>query len=175
MAGVRLCPMHFYRTWRFWESVLASVAAVVLLWLLGELLEPLQAVVIRMGWDGFAWWFAKLGWFLFAATLAVWYVNRRPAGTTAGPHFLVPGKSATADGLVIHSAEYGLDGHDIDVTDHVRGLVRNNRIVVTVKNELWGGRDPVPGTRKRLRLVYSVGSQPRRAIEVTEKDRLKIP
>jgi hypothetical protein len=69
--------MPFYRTWRFWESVVASCVAALLLWLLSKLLQPIGPLVTAMGWEGFPAWFGNLGWFLFVMTLAVWWVNRR--------------------------------------------------------------------------------------------------
>lgn len=69
----------------------------------------------------------------------------------------------------------GYLGHEIDVTDDLRRHIRADNIDVLVKDELWGGRDPVMGQRKRLRVAYSDKGGGRHSVEITEKDRLKIP
>jgi hypothetical protein len=135
-----------------------------------------------MGWDGFSAWFANLGWFLFVASWTAWLVWRRPLTTFASSEPKAShsasalGPITQSGGLVIHSAEYGLDipGHEIDATEAVRRSIRNNRIDLEVKNEVMGG-DPAQGQRKRLRAAYSFRGGPQQVVEITEKDRLQIP
>lgn len=74
--------MSFYKTWRFWEAVIASTLSVPIAWLLGKVFGPIRDGIVAMGWDGFAAWFANLGWFLFVASWTGWFVWRRPLTAT---------------------------------------------------------------------------------------------
>jgi len=105
--------MSFYKTWRFWESVVASAVAAALLWLLGQLLKPVRATVIGMGWDGFVEWFANLGWFLFVMTLAIWFVNRRGLHQTEAT--IAPPAAASTTPPPIPKLEVTTTGYPIRV------------------------------------------------------------
>jgi hypothetical protein len=64
-----------------------------------------------------------------------------------------------AGGLVIHFAAYGIGGHptnDIDVTDRVVELIKDNSLDIVVNNStLTPGRNPYRGKKKRLLVRYS--------------------
>lgn len=180
--------MKFAELWKseaFWVNVAAGLFVCVVWFVGGRVLQPLWNWIALRYWPGMLEWLHDLGWLAFLLTLALWFVNSRllRSGHMAVGHTLpVPNRSQRAGavnplagGLMIHSAEYGLEGHNIDVTDDLRRCVKNGRIDVVVKNHLWGGRDPIIGQRKRLRVVYSVQGGSRMTLETTEKDRLSIP
>jgi len=76
--------------------------------------------------------------------------------------------------LTLISASYGTGKRQRDITARLRGYVQNNRLDLTVENEI-AGFDPAPGDRKTLWLSYSVGGGKTQQIRVNERDRLSIP
>ncbi|MFO0924739.1 MAG: hypothetical protein U0905_19900 [Pirellulales bacterium] len=91
---------------------------------------------------------------------------------TEGETLLVPIPKLVGE-LVIHKAIYGdlPDGPTYDVTDIVKGYLRNNQLEIAVENDLLG--DPASGTFKRLRVEYSIGKV-QLAKSVYEGGRMKI-
>lgn len=84
----------------------------------------------------------------------------------------------TAGGLVIHLAAYGIGGHptnDIDVTDRVIELVKNNSLDIVVNNStLVPGQNPYRGKKKRLLVRYSYNGGEVVDVARDEKDWLII-
>ena len=78
----------------------------------------------------------------------------------------------TQRGLEIVLAKYGIDGQEIDVTEHLKRQITNDALSCKAGNGIAG--DPVPGTPKRL-LVEYVFDGKRHAIEVKEGDMLSLP
>jgi hypothetical protein len=75
--------------------------------------------------------------------------------------------------LRILRAYYGADGQFVNVTDAVRSYVDGGRLSVHVDNAAMGG-DPLPGQRKRLRILYVFNGE-RRNVVVEEKTDLRLP
>lgn len=75
--------------------------------------------------------------------------------------------------LVIQKAVYGdlPHGPTYDVTEVVKGYLKNNQLDVAVENDLFG--DPASGSFKRLRVEYSIGKI-QLAKSVYEGGRMKI-
>lgn len=75
--------------------------------------------------------------------------------------------------LEIISAQYGADTRMLDVTQRVRGLVRDNALVLTVDVPTLGS-DPAPGTGKTLVIKYKLDG---REMEMIARDfeQVKIP
>ncbi|MCC6589335.1 MAG: DUF3395 domain-containing protein [Bryobacterales bacterium] len=75
--------------------------------------------------------------------------------------------------LDIVSAQYGADTRMSDVTERVRGLVRDNSLVLTVDVPTLGS-DPAPGTGKTLVIKYKLDG---REMEMIARDfeQVKIP
>lgn len=68
-------------------------------------------------------------------------------------------------------AEYGAPGKWLDVTDVVRGKVRDGSLSMRVNNDL--GPDPAPGVPKSIRVVYAVAGKTKRA-SAAENEELRI-
>lgn len=66
---------------------------------------------------------------------------------------LLPGQTK----LDILSATYGAGLNVVDLTGHVRTLVRDNTLAITVDTATLG-QDPAPGTEKTIRIRYRYGS-----------------
>jgi hypothetical protein len=75
--------------------------------------------------------------------------------------------------LQIQRAIYGYNGKGNDVTNRVRGEIRNNQINMQVTNDTMGG-DPNRGNKKNLKVVYTYGNKSHTKF-VNEKDWLRIP
>lgn len=87
--------------------------------------------------------------------------------TWSGTASIQPAET-TLPPLRIVKAEYGAEGHWLDVTDKVAARVRDGMLVVRADNGL--GADPVPGTPKLLRVAYEVGGSRREASAVENAD-----
>lgn len=84
---------------------------------------------------------------------------------------------ASMDGaprLMIIRASYGTQGHQRDVTQRLRELVRDGRLDITADNNLVG-EDPAPYATKTLWISFSVGGGTPREVSVEERQRLSIP
>lgn len=57
-------------------------------------------------------------------------------------------------GLDIVSATYGVDGHMVDVTRNLISKILDGKRETFVGNNLTDGDDPVPGVKKKLKVVY---------------------
>lgn len=81
-------------------------------------------------------------------------------------------------GLVIHSAYYGIGpyaGKNIDVTDHLRSLVKNDSLDIVVNNStLTPNQNPFRGKKKHLEVRYSFDGGETVKRQVKEKDWLII-
>jgi hypothetical protein len=75
--------------------------------------------------------------------------------------------------IQILRAYYGAEGQFVNVTDAVRSRVDDGRLFLRVDNESLGV-DPLPGARKRLRILY-VQDGRKRNIVVDEKTDLRLP
>ena len=80
------------------------------------------------------------------------------------------------DGLVIHSARYGVsEDEHLDVTEHLRALVKNDSLDIVVNNStLTPNQNPYRGKRKALSVVYSYDGGEPMTIQRDEKDWLII-
>jgi hypothetical protein len=76
-------------------------------------------------------------------------------------------------GLQITRAYYGLNNRTMDVTQNLRGLVRNGSLAVQVNNNSMGG-DPARGADKVLTVIYRFQGQERTST-VKEGNVLRIP
>ncbi len=70
-----------------------------------------------------------------------------------------PGRGSA---LVITQATYGVGDIQVDVTEKIRGMVRDDRLTVTADNAV-AGRDPRPFNLKRLVVKYTVNGKPAEA------------
>jgi len=75
--------------------------------------------------------------------------------------------------LQIVRAYYGAEGQFVNVTDALRSRIDDGRLYLRVDNATMGG-DPLPGTRKWLRILYFYEGI-RRNIVVDEKTELRLP
>ncbi|MCU1248747.1 MAG: hypothetical protein JWQ49_1776 [Edaphobacter sp.] len=75
--------------------------------------------------------------------------------------------------LVIHSANYGIEGKDSDVTATIRSHA-NSALVVRVGADLFHGFDPLVGVLKRLKVRYSFEGH-EATVERPETELLVIP
>jgi hypothetical protein len=75
--------------------------------------------------------------------------------------------------LVIIRGFYGVQGRTVNVTEQLRGMVRDGVLAVWVNNQSFGG-DPAIGADKVLIVVYSSRGQ-EQATAVREGQRLVIP
>lgn len=76
--------------------------------------------------------------------------------------------------LTIHRATYGDGRRQIDITERLRGYVRDGQLEVTASNDL-AGRDPAPNMRKVLRIEYSVNNGRRQEVVVEESQFIRLP
>src|SRR6266404_2648661 len=76
-------------------------------------------------------------------------------------------------GLRIVRAYYGAEGQFMNVTDALRSRIDDGKLYLRVDNTTMGG-DPLPGTRKWLRILYLYEGV-RRNIVVDEKTELRLP
>lgn len=74
--------------------------------------------------------------------------------------------------LTIHSALYGVPGHENDVTELLKTMASATELNIMVTNKTMGG-DPIYMTPKSLRVDYSIGKN-RQQITCSEKTRLRI-
>jgi hypothetical protein len=100
-----------------------------------------------------------------------------PGGPGGGPGGGYPGQNPNYGGgnssLQITRASYGLNNRNMDVTQRLRGMVRNGMLVVQVNNNTMGG-DPAKGGDKVLTVIYRVQGRERTAT-VKEGNTLRIP
>jgi hypothetical protein len=75
--------------------------------------------------------------------------------------------------LHIMRAFYGGAGHFVDVTEQLRGMKREGRLVVRVDNRSMG-IDPDPAVHKVLRVLYWHDGE-RRQVVVPEHSELRLP
>jgi hypothetical protein len=75
--------------------------------------------------------------------------------------------------LHIMRAFYGGAGHFADVTEQLRGMTRDGRLIVVVDNHNLGG-DPDPEVHKVLRVLYWHDGQRRQKV-VPEHGELRLP
>jgi hypothetical protein len=81
---------------------------------------------------------------------------------------------AKAGTLEIIRAIYGSKDKNVNVTEKIRSMVLNNRLLLVVNNELVDHDDPCPNIVKSLRLKYRFKNRVLE-IEVRERDILAIP
>ena len=79
----------------------------------------------------------------------------------------------TENVLRINSARWGSGSKMQNVTERLRGMVRNNRISVKVTPQTMGS-DPVPGVSKTLIVNYTWQDEPRQTARV-EGEMLNLP
>jgi len=84
------------------------------------------------------------------------------------------GRGGDYASLNIISATYGAGNQRRDVTDRVRAMVREGRLLMGVSNDILGG-DPAPNTRKVLWVTYSTGRGRQQEVRVNEGQRLSLP
>jgi hypothetical protein len=75
--------------------------------------------------------------------------------------------------LQIVRAYYGLNNRTMDVTQMLRGMIRNGTLVVQVNNNSMGG-DPAKGADKVLTVIYRIQGRERTST-VKEGNVLRIP
>jgi hypothetical protein len=91
-----------------------------------------------------------------------------------GPPPPTPGYPGGGNGsLQISRAYYGLNNRTMDVTQTLRGMVRNGTLAVQVNNNNMGG-DPARGGDKVLTVIYRFQGQERTST-VKEGNMLRIP
>lgn len=83
------------------------------------------------------------------------------------------GDRGEARDLVIIRGFYGVQGRTVNVTEQLRGMVRDGVLAVWANNQNFGG-DPAIGADKVLIVVYSFRGQ-EQATAVREGNRLVIP
>jgi hypothetical protein len=75
-------------------------------------------------------------------------------GGPGGPGNGYPGNGGgNSYGLVLTSAKWGAGAKQMDVTNRLQGMVRNNRLSVQAINQTMGG-DPSRGNTKTLTVLY---------------------
>ncbi|HKD70590.1 MAG TPA: hypothetical protein VKB61_00600 [Candidatus Acidoferrum sp.] len=84
-----------------------------------------------------------------------------------------PGPNPDYGVLQIVRAYYGLNQRTNDVTQRMRGMVRNGSLAVQVNNNNMGG-DPAPGADKVLTVIYRVNGR-EQSSTVREGNMLRIP
>jgi hypothetical protein len=104
--------------------------------------------------------------------------NGRPGGPgyPGNPGFPPPNPGYPGGGngsLQITRAYYGLNNRTMDVTQLLRGMVRNGTLAVPVNNNSMGG-DPARGGDKVLTVIYRYQGQERTST-VKEGNLLRIP
>jgi hypothetical protein len=104
--------------------------------------------------------------------------NNGPGGPGPGypgnPGYRPPPNPGYGNGaLQITRAYYGLNNRTMDVTQMLRGMVRNGTLVVQVNNNSMGG-DPARGADKVLTVIYRIQGRERTST-VKEGNQLRIP
>ena len=104
--------------------------------------------------------------------------NGGPGGPGPGypgnPGYRPPPNPGYGNGaLQITRAYYGLNNRTMDVTQMLRGMVRNGTLVVQVNNNSMGG-DPARGADKVLTVIYRFQGRERTST-VKEGNQLRIP
>jgi hypothetical protein len=104
--------------------------------------------------------------------------NGQPGGPGPGypgnPGYRPPPNPGYGNGaLQITRAYYGLNNRTMDVTQMLRGMVRNGTLVVQVNNNSMGG-DPARGADKVLTVIYRIQGRERTST-VKEGNVLRIP
>jgi hypothetical protein len=87
-------------------------------------------------------------------------------------------KRLPAPEVEINFARYGFEDRWADVTQEVRGQMRNNRAEFDVNNRILncvGPRDPYKGQNKILEVTYSLDGIVQPVATAREKTRIKIP
>lgn len=84
------------------------------------------------------------------------------------------GQAGVRGALNIVGARYGAQGRTVDVTQRLRGSVRDGRLEVTADNQL-AGSDPAPYVSKSLWVSFRVGNGPEQQVTVGEGERLRLP
>ncbi len=97
------------------------------------------------------------------------YGGGRPGGGFPPPPPPNPGYG----NLQIVRAYYGLNNRTMDVSQLLRGQVRNGTLIVQVNNRSLGG-DPAPGADKVLTVIYRINGREQTAT-VKEGNTLRIP
>jgi hypothetical protein len=78
-------------------------------------------------------------------------------------------------GLIIHYAGHGIGAEQYaDVTDILRGQVRNNRLNIVIDGAMFP-RDPYPGEKKHVWVQYSYRSRAIKEKTKPDGDRLMLP
>lgn len=77
--------------------------------------------------------------------------------------------------LTIHSARYGMPGHENDVTELLLALASSTELQTMVTNKTMGG-DPIYGAPKQLKVEYSIGKDQsvRHSVVVPENSLLHL-
>jgi hypothetical protein len=75
--------------------------------------------------------------------------------------------------LEVLSATYGAGFNVVDLTDHVRTLVRGDALAITIDTATLG-QDPAPGTEKSIRIRYRFGGK-EELIVAKDFDSIRIP
>ncbi|MDR3401618.1 MAG: hypothetical protein P4L99_03885 [Chthoniobacter sp.] len=83
-------------------------------------------------------------------------------------------QKATSPGLIIESALYGTDENRIDVADVLRPLIAHDCLFLRAKWGL-GDRDPAPGVKKDVRIVFSFHGTHQLASFTQDQDILLLP
>lgn len=76
--------------------------------------------------------------------------------------------------LRIVSATYGVGNRAVDVTAQLQERLRDNRLDLTVNNDL-AGTDPAPNQPKALWVTYTVGNGRAQQAQVNENGSLRLP
>jgi len=84
-----------------------------------------------------------------------------------------PNQGGGYGNLQIVRAYYGLNNRTNDVSQLVRGQIRNDTVIIQVNNNNMGG-DPWPGADKVLTVIYRAGGREQTAT-VKEGNTLRIP
>jgi hypothetical protein len=94
-------------------------------------------------------------------------------GYPGGPGYPGGGGNGANGSLQISRAFYGLNNRTMDVTQNLRGMVRNGSLAVQVNNNSMGG-DPAKGADKVLTVIYRFQGRERTST-VKEGNVLRIP
>ncbi len=123
-------------------------------------------VVVLFFWPAYRWaveyrtrWVAELGGRPALRVPLVGHIRRRKA----------------AGELVIVKALFGREGDVVDVTDIIRGLVKDGRLTMVASLVQLGVDDPLFGVVKELVVTYRVGSGRERIVSFTENFPVELP
>ncbi len=78
------------------------------------------------------------------------------------------------EGLVIHSAKYGVGSVTVDVAQRLRELISSGRLEIPARHRVLGIDDPAEGVEKQLEVVYSHAVH-RQTRTVPEGETLLLP